>query len=229
MKAIRRVITLAFAGLVSAGAAGTALATELSANVAMASDYLFRGVSQTDEKFSLQGGIDLSTESGFYAGTWASNVNYGTDSSTEQDIYFGYAGESAGGMGYDFGYILYLYEGDAEFTYSELAASVSIGDLTLGLIYSTEYLGDGGPRFIYPYVDYSIALPDDYALSLHLGLTDLDEEGLFEVGEDSYMDYSVGIGKTFDGFDLSLAYVGTTIDDLDAADARVVFTIGKSL
>ena len=206
-----------------------ATGAELSANVALASDYMFRGVSQTDEKLAIQGGLDLETDSGFYLGTWVSNVNFGTDSSTEQDIYFGYAGETEGGIGYDLGYIYFDYEGDSEFDYQELALSMSIGDLTFGVNYSSEYLGDGGPRFIYPYVDYSYALPNDYSLSLHVGMTDLDEEGLFEVGEDSYADYSVGVSKTFDGFDLSLTYVGSTIDGLDAADDRVVFIVSRSL
>ena len=50
---------------------------ELSANVAAVSNYFWRGVSQTDDKAAVQGGIDYSHESGLYAGTWASNIDFG--------------------------------------------------------------------------------------------------------------------------------------------------------
>ena len=47
-----------------------------SGNVNLASDYLFRGQSQTDNSFTIQGGIDYGHEMGFYAGTWASNIRF---------------------------------------------------------------------------------------------------------------------------------------------------------
>ena len=47
----------------------------LSGNVSMASDYLFRGISQTGGDAAIQGGLDYSHSSGFYLGTWGSNVD----------------------------------------------------------------------------------------------------------------------------------------------------------
>ena len=53
---------------------------DLSANVAIATDYYFRGLSQTDHGPAVQGGFDwsmgLTDMIGVYVGTWASNVNY---------------------------------------------------------------------------------------------------------------------------------------------------------
>lgn len=216
-------------------AAASASAVEVSGNVTLTTDYSFRGVTQTDNKGAIQGGFDLGTESGAYAGIWASNVNFGTDTSTEMDYYFGWAGDISEGVSIDVGYIYFDYEGDAEFDYQEFAVSVGFSNFTLGVNYSDEYLGDGGPEFFYPYAEYSLSLPSDFALDFHVGLTDLDEEGLFEAGEDSYTDWSVTLSKSISGVDFALAYVDTTIDDLfgsgsdEGADGRVIFSISKSL
>jgi hypothetical protein len=56
-------------------ASSSAAMAEISANVTLASDYVFRGVSQTDNQMAIQGGFDWGHDSGFYVGTWASNVD----------------------------------------------------------------------------------------------------------------------------------------------------------
>ena len=48
-------------------------------NVGLYSQYVFRGIAQTNEKPALQGGFDLGHKSGFYAGTWASNISWLSD------------------------------------------------------------------------------------------------------------------------------------------------------
>ena len=65
--------------------AGYAAAAEVSGNVAYATDYRFRGISQTDRDMALQGGFDYDFGNGFYLGTWASNVQFG--GSIEVDWY----------------------------------------------------------------------------------------------------------------------------------------------
>ena len=61
----------------------------LGANVAIVSDYRFRGVSQSDEKLAIQGGLDVAHSSGFYLSTWGSSINDFNGSETELDIYGG--------------------------------------------------------------------------------------------------------------------------------------------
>src|SRR5476651_498722 len=51
----------------------------LTGNVGLFSQYIFRGLTQTNEKPALQGGFDYAHSSGFYAGTWASNITWFTD------------------------------------------------------------------------------------------------------------------------------------------------------
>ena len=83
-----------------------------SANVGLFSDYLFRGISFTDDKPAIQGGFDYAHSSGLYAGTWASNLSIDDETNIEIDIYAGFANEfGESGIGYDVGAVRYIYPG----------------------------------------------------------------------------------------------------------------------
>jgi uncharacterized protein (TIGR02001 family) len=91
----------------------------VTGNMTIASDYRFRGLSQTfgegffDVGPAIQGGIDYSHASGFYLGNWNSNVSgnqFPNGSSIEMDFYGGYK-HSFGDFGLDIGTIYYLYPG----------------------------------------------------------------------------------------------------------------------
>ena len=79
-----RVLAAASALALCAGVAQAQEGPKLSYNIGLASDYVFRGVSQTDENAQIFGGVDL-TAGKFYAGTWASNVDFGDDTDAEID------------------------------------------------------------------------------------------------------------------------------------------------
>lgn len=216
------------ASLASALLAGAATAqAEISANVTLATDYTFRGISQTDEKGAVQGGFDWSGESGLYAGIWASNVNFGGEASTEMDYYAGYAGETSSGVGYDVGIIYYDYEGESELDYIELAFSLSYMGFSAGINYSDEF-GDGGPEYLYYSAGYEMDLAEGFTLGFNVGYTDTNQDDFWEDGADTYMDYGVTLGYSTAGVDFALAFIGTDLDDVDAADDRVVFSISKS-
>ena len=83
--------------------------SSLEGNIGFTNNYVWRGMTQTDDQAAISGGLDFSA-GGFYAGTWASNVDFGDDTNSEQDVYFGYAGD-AGDISYDVGYIAYMYSG----------------------------------------------------------------------------------------------------------------------
>lgn len=82
----------------------------LSGNVTLATDYGGRGYTQTEKGFAMQGGIDWSHASGFYVGTWASNLRWAGD--IEVDLYAGYASETAG-VSWDIGLVYYFYPDEA--------------------------------------------------------------------------------------------------------------------
>ena len=91
--------------------ASTSHAGEWSANAAMTSNYIWRGLTQTENEAAVQGGIDYAADNGFYIGTWASNVNYGPSDvySYEHDVYAGFAFDT-GAISWDVGYLYYNYD-----------------------------------------------------------------------------------------------------------------------
>lgn len=221
---------------------GQALAAEVSGNVALTSDYKFRGISQSDSAPSIQGGFDVAFDSGFYIGTWGAAVDFdcaidtcgGLNGGIELDYYAGYSSDISDLVSFDVGYIYYDYPQDGGLLgdYQEVYGSLSFGDFGIGVNYSDDYWGETGD-FIYTYVTYSMALSDDFALDFLVGSGDYDEPGyLFEATE--HMNWSIALSTSAAGLDFALTYEDTDLDKEDAygydwADAALIFTIGKSL
>ncbi|MDQ7072995.1 MAG: TorF family putative porin [Gammaproteobacteria bacterium] len=82
---------------------------QLVPSVALSTDYVWRGYSQTDNDPAISGSFDYAHASGFYAGTWASNVSFATDTDIEIDVYAGFGGELDNGLGWDIGWLRYIY------------------------------------------------------------------------------------------------------------------------
>ncbi|PLW68485.1 TorF family putative porin [Pseudohalioglobus lutimaris] len=238
---LKKLLPAAIAASVLAGAtATTAQAAEISANVALVSDYRFRGISQSDEDIAIQGGFDLGFDNGIYIGTWGSSVDFdsidGFDGSLELDYYVGWGMDVGENSAIDVGYLYYDYPGDDGDAgdYQEIYGSFSWHDLTLGMAYSDDYYGDTD-KFFYYYADYSWGFAENWSLDFHVGYNDLDEDGGFlSDDEDTYTDYSVGVTWSVLGVDLGATYVGTTLDEdevfgTDWGDDTVVVSISKSM
>lgn len=189
-----------------------------SANIAFATEYRFRGVALTDGEFAVQGGFDLSHSSGFYVGTWASNldeqtVGYG---STELDIYGGWSGDLTDGLSADVGVIGYLYPdaGPGDFDYVEFYGSLSVGigpgSLTGGIAYAPDQDSLGGTDNLYLYTDVSVGIPETpITLNGHLGYTD----GFLTFTTDSEaLDWSISADVAIGPATLSAAYIGVEGD-----------------
>ena len=136
----------AVALLLTAGAASAQDSPDVAWNLGVTSDYVFRGYSQTSEDPAIFGGVDVTVGS-FYAGAWASNVDFGDDTDAEFDIYGGYRTEVSG-FAVDVGVVGYLYvsqPGGAHYDYVEFkaAASRAFGPVTLGaaVYWSPDFFG----------------------------------------------------------------------------------------
>ncbi len=210
--------------LLSAGIAQA----DVTGTVTAVSDYDFRGVSQTDEDPALQGSIDWEHASGWYASVWGSNVDFGPGyrSNVEVDGTVGYAKEAEGGLGWDVGLVYYSYwPDDDKINYPEMFAGVSYQKVDFKLWYSHDYIRSGEPS-LYLEGNVRFDLPQDFGLKLHAGhYSGGGIEG--EVGE-AYMDYSVGIARTFGNFDLELKYVDTNIDATEVGDGRVILAVSTT-
>jgi uncharacterized protein (TIGR02001 family) len=132
--------------LLTAGAASAQDSPEVAWNLGVTNDYVFRGYTQTSEDPAIFGGVDVTVGS-FYAGAWASNVDFGDDTDAEFDIYGGYRTEVSG-FAVDVGVVGYLYVSqpagvDYDYVEFKAAASRAIGPLTLGaaVYWSPDFFG----------------------------------------------------------------------------------------
>jgi uncharacterized protein (TIGR02001 family) len=186
---------------------------DLSANVGMVSDYIYRGIFQSAS--SASAGLDYEDDNGFYIGVWGADVSDGI----ETDLYFGY-GSEVGDLTWGVGFTGYYYTDTFDQTYTELNLSLGYGIFSLDVA-----LGD-----------YDIPDPtgDDYtfiSLTFELPAGPYFTYGSF--GDEFTGDYiEVGYGFDWQGLDLSIAYI--TSDDLSVsqanslADHSLVFGISKS-
>jgi uncharacterized protein (TIGR02001 family) len=188
--------------------AGTAMA-EVTANAGVSNNYLWRGLTQSENDPSISGGVDYVADSGFYIGTWVSNVSYfDTDAfSYEHDIYFGYSGGE--NLTYDFGYLYYNYDSLAKFDFGEVYGSLGYGGFTatayiLANTEAEEGVKPFGPGEVqdfgfgqayYLALDYSVALQDDLSLGFHIGQHSGDFAEAFNSVTTDYIDYNVSLSK----------------------------------
>lgn len=237
---MKKLMTFASLALCSAASAQLS-AAEVTANVALTSDYKFRGISQTDTGPAIQGGFDIGFQSGVYVGTWGSNVDFAN--SLELDYYIGYSTDLNDDVAIDVGYLYYDYPSTPDQDdYAEVYASVSFMDFTLGGNYSDDYYNETG-KFFYVYGDYEFALPEDFSLAIHYGYNDFDrsstnanagENVFLSDGADSYGDYNITVSKSFSGVDFSLGYYDTDLNEAECGndswcDGSFIFTIAKEL
>lgn len=227
----RGVATLFALGLLAAGHARA----EVSGSVTLTSDYLFRGLTQTNEEPALQGGIDYTHDSGFYAGAWGSSISWLSDSDpdvssqVEIDLYLGYGGEFGdSGLGYDVGAIYYWYPGD----YPPGFTDPDTTELYFGLSY-----GIFGTK-------YSYAASDLFGLPDSDGSSNLDVTADWEfvpswtlnaaVGKQwvsgydgaDYAFWKLGVGKAFgNGFEVAAAF---NDNDLIGPDETFTFAVTRS-
>ena len=224
-------------------------AITVSGSATLTSDYRFRGVSQTDEGMAIQGGFTVSHESGFYVGTWGSNLSgWGTfgGANMELDIYAGFAFPVGEGT-LDTGVTWFMYPSGADTTdfaelYAKLSGDVGPLGLTAGVAYapSQEALGNAFPvgapadpgdkeDNLYLFGDAVYGIPDTpLSLKAHLGYSDgnpgLGPNGTSIAPTGTYFDWLIGADVSpVEGLTLSVAYVDTSISEADAALIRPNF------
>ena len=227
--------TILLASAVALAAPAAAFAGDVAYNVALTSDYVFRGVSQTDEGAALSAGVDV-TAGGWYFGAWASNVDgdfIGSDD-LEYDIYGGYK-HSFGPITIDVGALSYNYLNfiaavDGGITEFKLGATAALpANISAGVTY---YTNTG--TFGYDYVEFGASAPLG---DLKIGPFGLALAGTYgtmntELGND-YDNWKIALsGTTESGWVVEAAYTDTDDDGEllygDLATERGVLTIKKN-
>ncbi len=182
-----------------------------SANIGVTSDYLWRGISQTDGKPAVSGGLDYEMANGLYLGTWVSNVDFGDETSYELDGYFGFAGEVSS-ISYDLGYIYYAYPDGEDLDFGELYGSLSLSYFTLGLAVLAHADGADFADNNYYYAEGAFPVADDLEIGVHVGTY------TFDAGDD-YIDYN--IYADYKGVNFMLSKTDLDDDDMKAVVSYV--------
>jgi uncharacterized protein (TIGR02001 family) len=221
-----RITALACAVLLAAPLSALAAdESPYSWEVTAVSDYVFRGASQTDEKPTLQAGFTYTTTPGIYASVWASGVDFGTSKpDAEVDVSIGWNTDFSDEVNFDIALNRYMYPGAGSSNYNELITTTTFAETyTATVTYSNDvwntdtdgwYFGVGGEW----------ALPQEFSLNAGVGYSTFDKD----VAE-NYLDWTVGVSRSFGPATVGLAYVGTNsrgeYNFGEAADDRVVLSV----
>ena len=188
---------------------------DVAFGIAVTSDYISRGISQTDGDPAIQGYAEFDYGI-FYAGIWSSNVDFGTPDA-EIDLSVGVRPETDWAA-FDFGYVQYIYAADTSPTYGELYGIIEY--------YATDSFTVGGDIYIAP--DYSqyggvgvfaegtldYALPKNFGVSGALGYQGFESS----VGLPDYWTWNAGVYWSWnDMITLDLRYVGSDLSDGECA------------
>lgn len=246
------VVFLALSSAVLAADEGGALSPKnFSSTLSMTTDYVWRGVSQTDSSPAVQGSFDYAHPVGVYLGVWGSNIRFG--GGLEMDWYGGFR-NTVGALGYDVGVTYYSYpksHDPNELNFFELAAKLSYTlkfggvepTIGVGYSYTPDFTGEDGNAH-YVNGKLSFGLPMGFGVAGEVGYQTVEGDkttgnGGGLDGDDGFdfVHYRLGVSKSdVLGFTLDLSYHNTTESDFlesyagykGVADSRLVFTASRT-
>lgn len=206
-------------------------------NVGVYSEYVFRGITQSDENPALQGTLNFGQSTGVYAGAWGSNVDFndGDEAHLELDLYGGYKWP-LGPVTLDVGGVYYTYPGadsnlDYDYVEGKVGISGTLHTATLGLniFVSPDYFaGSGTGVYANLYASAPIA---GTGLSANVAINHqwIDDEAAFGVPD--YADWNLGVSYAWEKFTFGLNYYDTNLSKAECTDgceARVIGSMTRS-
>ncbi|MFT4019979.1 MAG: TorF family putative porin [Acinetobacter sp.] len=221
-----------------------------SGNVALTSDYRWRGQTQTENDPAIQGTFTLAHSSGLYVSVFASNVDFlvepgGKETHLELDPSIGFTTPITLGSlkpTLDIGAAYYNYPSNSDLNFPEYYAKLSFADvlskgdvLTPNIAYSNEFLGYSSVNNWYFNLTYTTPFADTgFGGIASVGYANADRT--VYGNDNTAWDWKVGVNygfKSVQGLSAELAAVGTNIEGYSAAanrgvDTGAVFTLTKA-
>ncbi len=247
------VTAIVLAQPLSAVAEGGESPHSFSANVLVATEYQFRGLTQSDEDFAIQGGFDYEyTPLGAYVGFWASSIEFpgleiNAPASVETNLYAGFSGSFSNEINWDIGGLYYYYPdhdentgfgeydyfevyGNLDYTFAAYTFEPSIG---IGFDWSPDYFGeDDDGIHIESFI--GLSLPQGFGLTAYMNYLDVEGDKSFSTGYD-YFYYSIELSKSIGIMDFAISWfaAGDDCDNIlaggnDDLCEGFVFTVGSS-
>jgi uncharacterized protein (TIGR02001 family) len=203
--------------------AAEAPASNWSWSVNVTSDYVYRGITQSNYDPALQGGVNYAFgDSGFYAGLWASNVDFADSDGPdiETDSYIGWATDLSDDWGFDAMLTHYAYLGSnlayGNIDFNQLDMKLTFKEmLTLTVSYSNDYV-NGDYSYKYYGLSGSHEVGAGFSLNASFG------HSIFSDGNGSYDDYNIGVSRQFGPVNAALNYYDTSIDGPRSSDRFVL-------
>jgi len=247
---MRKLTTVILMSLATTGAYGDDQSPhKFGGDVAITSDYVFRGITNSDNKPAVSGDVTYGYEPlGIYASLWASSIDFQTtDDPIETDWTAGIGGNFFNtGLSYDLGNVYYYYPGSANkshptYDYDEVYFGLSYTfdkvqfspDVGAKVYYSPDFFGETGDAY---YIDghLNFALPYDFSLNTHVGHQYIDKGNVNNPGASvDYTDWKVGLSKDLFGFGLDVSYTDTAdaqsagLCSHSTCGSKVTFTISR--
>ncbi len=221
-------------------AAAAAPTPAVTSNVALVSNYIYRGLTQSNANPAIQGGFDYAHSSGFYAGTWGSSITWVTDetaaqsSGVEIDTYVGFKNSFATDFSYDVGFLRYNYPAKYATTLPPIVGTTPYAKADTNEVYAligwkwftlkySDSLGDtftvpgaGGTSYIDLSASYAVG-DSGYTLGAHYGAQTYTGSTATDMKNNSidptYTDYRVSVTKDLSGYTAGLTYTGTNVSD----------------
>ncbi len=195
---------------------GNVAQATLEFNVGVFSDYLDDGESGSDNNAVVQGGVHYENDSGIFLGTWTSTL--GSGEGQEVDLYGGY-GFSAGTLDFDVAYVFYYFPELDEEDFGEVQAYAGFGPVFAGFDYTVNADDSAAQGDIIWRAGAGHEIVPSIGLNGELGYSDPDDSD-----EDGYAFWMLGITKSSDLGEISLAYGST-----DESGSQDLFVVGWSV
>lgn len=198
----------------------------VTANISIVNNYVFRGISRTNTQPAVQGGIDLAADNGVYIGAWGSNVSWLADrgvaaSSLELDAYAGVKNNFWTDFNYDFGVVRYHFPGiynagQVNADTNEVHAALGYGWVAVKYSYSLGNTFGVADSAGSNYLDLAARIPfsDAITMGLHYGKQTYNGTAAAAMSvnglDPSYRDWRLSLTAKLAGWELGLAYSGTS-------------------
>jgi uncharacterized protein (TIGR02001 family) len=222
---MKKTLQIVLGALGLAALATPAISAPLSANGAVTTNYVFRGISQSGAQSAVQAGLDYDLGElvpGLAVGTWASSIDFGhvngEDTPMELDLYGSYTGSFTDAFGYSFGVITYNYPNSphgVNYNWYEIWAGLTynfgVASVTGKVYYSPDYV-NLSDRQIYYNGAVSIPIAPWLSINGSVGYTDL--ENAVPPLIKSYTDYGVNIAATYEAYTVTVGWTGTSLNSI---------------
>jgi uncharacterized protein (TIGR02001 family) len=205
-------------------------------------NFMYRGLSLSDNSAAVQGQFALEHKTGFYAKLWASNTRLqaastrGNSPNMEGNFLAGFTNKINDDLAYDVGYLRTFYPGGSgDFDFNDFYGTLMYKGVSVGLSYSDDFFNSTGDA-LYTFLAYDNKIINDVALHAKVGHTNLRENGKNAFfGLSGWTHYELGLSQPLPkDFNVSLVYHWTTGSAKDKFDVdgfgtnRLQFNLTKS-